>query len=617
MRAAKTLEELEREMLSAPHPDQQRQQQQQQQQNQFNQLQQQHNQQQFNPMHRGYPQQNFHRGPPPPMHMSPQGQHPKYSHQQHQGYQQQQHGYQNQQQHRRQYDGGYRDNRYHMNNNYHHMNHRGNNYGGGGGGGGGGGYNRSRNPNDDKNSETFGADFVHENVGNGGDGRSQYNYNNPARRDLMPGQVHVAGILRQRSSRGEEAVMGTGNPSLDLEMEKKLETAMSLQEADYQQRSSDEYAGMMSARERQWIVNIQLNQLKCENPFVDDYYYTVYNQKKMSEAEAMEKAREKAKAEEEENLTQLKRSEEGPQLLLKSESSDKDGREDYKPIQFTNSLGKLQAVTVKAPRKIIDLGVVNTELIEVSSSQKDSRNYKKTLMELERLYTSIIEAEDCDKKLAALPTGTAMRSQVSEERTRALAVVAQVLSQESRLKRFLLVRKGKTLLKRCVPLLDDSCIQMIFATLFQLFPFAVKRDREDQLLLRFWPDIKSHLTNDACSYELLTHYLTLLNAGAAAAATAGSGKMGVSTFKLALSHPLGVSVILCILQLFAAMQPALSAADKKNIANLTSEVTAALSEVSEVANPLEVIEVDWKALKIAEDKQIQRLAEASKIVNSS
>ena len=35
----------------------------------------------------------------------------------------------------------------------------------------------------------------------------------------------------------------------------------------------------MSLRERQWIVNIQLNQLKCENPFLDDYYYTVFNQK--------------------------------------------------------------------------------------------------------------------------------------------------------------------------------------------------------------------------------------------------------------------------------------------------------------------------------------------------
>ena len=40
--------------------------------------------------------------------------------------------------------------------------------------------------------------------------------------------------------------------------------------------SEDEYAGLMSQRDKQWIINIQLNQLKCDNPYVDDYYYTMY-----------------------------------------------------------------------------------------------------------------------------------------------------------------------------------------------------------------------------------------------------------------------------------------------------------------------------------------------------
>ena len=32
----------------------------------------------------------------------------------------------------------------------------------------------------------------------------------------------------------------------------------------------------MSQRYKQWIINIQLSQLKCDNPYIDDYYYTVY-----------------------------------------------------------------------------------------------------------------------------------------------------------------------------------------------------------------------------------------------------------------------------------------------------------------------------------------------------
>ena len=74
-------------------------------------------------------------------------------------------------------------------------------------------------------------------------------------------------------------------------------------------------------------------------------------------------------------MTQLKRTDEGPQLLLKDETSGELNAKggEYKPTQFTNSLGKLQAVTVKAPRKIIDVGLVNFDTAEVTTAQKESR----------------------------------------------------------------------------------------------------------------------------------------------------------------------------------------------------------------------------------------------------
>jgi hypothetical protein len=49
------------------------------------------------------------------------------------------------------------------------------------------------------------------------------------------------------------------------------------------------------------------------------------------------------------------------------------------PLQFSNSLGKLQAATVKAPRKIIDVGILNTDTSE-NPSQKDSRFVKEFLI---------------------------------------------------------------------------------------------------------------------------------------------------------------------------------------------------------------------------------------------
>lgn len=41
------------------------------------------------------------------------------------------------------------------------------------------------------------------------------------------------------------------------------------------QNVDDEYAGLMTQKEKDWLCKIQLMQLKSENPYVEDYYYTV------------------------------------------------------------------------------------------------------------------------------------------------------------------------------------------------------------------------------------------------------------------------------------------------------------------------------------------------------
>ena len=41
------------------------------------------------------------------------------------------------------------------------------------------------------------------------------------------------------------------------------------------QPNADEYAGLMTQREKDWVVKIQLLQLHTDNPYIDDYYYTV------------------------------------------------------------------------------------------------------------------------------------------------------------------------------------------------------------------------------------------------------------------------------------------------------------------------------------------------------
>lgn len=178
------------------------------------------------------------------------------------------------------------------------------------------------------------------------------------------GHVHTLGILRGARERQQRS--STGNPQLDLELERRQEHDEDWDRHYYSRSTDDPYAGLMTSKERQWIINIQMEQLKIENPFIQDYYFTVHNQKR-----AMAEADEDTEAEEAKGL-QMKRTEEGPQLLL--QSAEKDTDRSYKPVQFTNSLGKLQAISIKAPRKIIDVGVVKEDTLEGSSSaQKELR----------------------------------------------------------------------------------------------------------------------------------------------------------------------------------------------------------------------------------------------------
>ena len=231
---------------------------------------------------------------------------------------------------------------------------------------------------DDKDRETFGDDFVT-------DHQQQQRFENKL---IMPGHVHVQSILRgtnttsTNTNRGHQQPLmaSTGNPTLDMQREQQE----SRRPHHHHYSEEDEYAGLMISRERQWIINIQLQQLKDEN----DYYYTVHRQKKkaLEEGIDLKKGRQFFFGEEEEDedseddennenrplTNRILRRDDETQLLLKSESASLDSpRDKYRPQQYENSLGKLQAVTVKAPRKIIDvMGVLNQDAEQLSAAQK-------------------------------------------------------------------------------------------------------------------------------------------------------------------------------------------------------------------------------------------------------
>jgi len=337
-------------------------------------------------------------------------------------------------------------------------------------------------------------------------------FDQAARRDLMPSHVHTLGILKYSRSRndrersedcllgeGEDCLLGdegvllanpTGDPLLDAKMlEEQAELAR--KRAHYA-NTEDEYAGLMSQRDKQWIINIQLNQLKCDNPYVDDYYFTMFQAKKKAES-----------------------SDAGGQLLLNESvgESGSCGPGGYKPTQFENSLGKLQVVTVKAPRQIIDLGVVRSvesplshqhqvegspapgAVVVEHGNRKVGGEYKQVLIQIEFLYLALLDLESDQLKLQALPTGAPLREQVSQDEGHHLAVLQTGLSRTDWLADCLSVTKGRTLVLRTLPHLAPSpTFTRLLDILLSLLHLLARGDGMD---VQFWAVLSQHISSQS------------------------------------------------------------------------------------------------------------------------
>lgn len=150
----------------------------------------------------------------------------------------------------------------------------------------------------------------------------------------------------------------------------------------------DEYANLMSTREKHWLIGIQLSQLNTDTPYIDDYYYTVYKERKVALSGNLGLSQAHKDNQLNHPLTQPK----GHAQLILVQLGNKNGQRNgqhrerrnsenqnqemklptyvFTPLKFENSLGKLQYGSVTAPRKIIDAEIMGNETLDGTS--KDS-----------------------------------------------------------------------------------------------------------------------------------------------------------------------------------------------------------------------------------------------------
>uniref|UniRef100_A0A182SYJ1 mRNA decay factor PAT1 domain-containing protein n=1 Tax=Anopheles maculatus TaxID=74869 RepID=A0A182SYJ1_9DIPT len=220
-------------------------------------------------------------------------------------------------------------------------------------------------------------------------------------------------------------------------------------------RERDEYANMMSQRDKQWLIGIQLTQLNSDLPYWNDYYFTVFKQR-LAAAKGNGGENRIYKENQQSHpfahtpttkehahlllLSMLTRNVKGGGLMnlhrerRSSESKPTGGADakdgtvarSYTPFQFEKSLGKLQCGSVIAPRKLIDADVMGSDQVngnnggvtaaEQSLTQRKARH---VLLLIETLYKLLLKLEDKLNPIA-IATANLLREKKLNERANML-----------------------------------------------------------------------------------------------------------------------------------------------------------------------------------------------------
>lgn len=215
----------------------------------------------------------------------------------------------------------------------------------------------------------------------------------------------------------------------------------------YESYDEDEYSGLMTQRDKEWLIKIQQLQTELKDPYVDDYYNVTYTSRKIAAKAAKDK---------DNKTTPILLLPERPKIAIEPHISS------YTPIQFEGSLGKIQVSNVNCPRKLLDCSVNKTSNNAIESevrvaSKSEVSKFRKLLLEIEKLYLVLLNIDDEDKRIGALPEEA--RKSHFETRKHLCDKLYKGLTNETKDKinlEVVQIKKGLALLFRSLSYLSDQ-----------------------------------------------------------------------------------------------------------------------------------------------------------------
>nr|BAR91323.1 Pat1a protein [Glandirana rugosa] len=235
----------------------------------------------------------------------------------------------------------------------------------------------------------------------------------------------------------------------------------------------DPYASLMSQKEKEWVIKLQMIQLQSENPHLDDYYYQTYYERL-----------ERRLAEDE--LLGERKKKEPPKLVTPYIQK----AETYESVvHFEGSLGQVAVSTCYSPRRAIDAisHVMPDEDIK-ALGLPEAEGAQTTFEKLFRL--SCWEVEETERKI----TSYCLKDQhirYQQKQSYKVQSIYEALKigvcscedeSEDEFLQILQVGKGKKLVARLLRFLHTEQTVEILLTVVQHLSYLIKNDTTEKSL---------------------------------------------------------------------------------------------------------------------------------------
>ncbi|XP_010149080.1 PREDICTED: protein PAT1 homolog 2-like [Eurypyga helias] len=228
----------------------------------------------------------------------------------------------------------------------------------------------------------------------------------------------------------------------------------------------DPYCGLMTSKEKDWVIKVEMIQLQSENMDDDYYYQTYYHRLERKQVE--------------EELLGGRNKQEPPKLVTPFIQKV----EMYNSVvRIAGSLGQVAVSTCYSPRRAID--AVHHALVEEAAGNHRLR----ALHRIEKLFLPLLEVEEMQQKMSLAqeeqqPCSQKQKSQEVECIYQALKIRACSSEEEAEdeFLQLLCVRKGKKFMARLLPHLTREQAEKILLTITHHLPFLMKKDVLDESL---------------------------------------------------------------------------------------------------------------------------------------